>query len=169
MSHWRNRKKKIFARKYQHEYDIKNQIKTNEIEDHMRSKKHKVNWNNRTFLAVEKDWKLRRIKQSIFINSLNPSTEIAASKPKNPGKGMKIAECWKEFNPMVRDMEQKTTSKNTPKPLKRTQKCKSPQGIEKWHTSFIMFANCCDFSVFSFLVAKRRLLPLKTISGKERP
>ena len=70
------------------------------------NKKHKVNWNNRTFQipAVEKDWKLRIIKESIFINSLNPQTEKYASKLINPEKGMEIAESWIEFNPMVRDM-----------------------------------------------------------------
>ena len=93
----------------------------------MRSKRHKVNWNNRTFLAVEKDWKLRRIKESIFINSLNPSTEIDASKLMNPEKGMEIAECWKEFNPIVRNMLKKDTSKYIPIPPKRTQKRKNPR------------------------------------------
>ena len=87
----------------------------------MRSKKHKVNWNNRTFLAVEKDWKLRRIKESIFLNSLNPSTELDASKLMNPEKGMEMAECWKEFNPMVRDLFKKATSKSTPKSPKKVQ------------------------------------------------
>ena len=62
------------------------QKKKNGIGDHMRSKKHKINWTNRTFLAVEKDWKHRRIKESIFLNSLNPSTEIDASKLMNPEK-----------------------------------------------------------------------------------
>ena len=80
---------KFSARKYQHEYDIKTQKKKNGIGDHMRNKTHKVNWNNRIFLAVEKDWKLRRIKESIFLNSLNPSTEIDASKLMNPEKAWK--------------------------------------------------------------------------------
>ena len=103
---------KFSARKYQHEYDIRTQKKKNGIGDHMRSKKHKINWTNRTFLAVEKDWKLRRIKESIFLNSLNPSTEIDASKLMNPEKGMEMAECWKEFNPIVRDLLKKATSKS---------------------------------------------------------
>ena len=64
----------------------------------MRSKEHKINWNRRTFLAVEKEWKRRRIKESIFLNSLNPSTEIDASKLMNPEKGMEfeMAECMLE-------------------------------------------------------------------------
>ena len=122
---------KFATRNYQHKYDIKTQKKKNGIGDHMRSKRHKINLNNRTFLAVEKDWKLRRIKESIFINSLNPSTEIDASKLMNPEKGMEIAECWKEFNPIVRNMLKKATSKYTPKPPKSTQKRNSPRGKEE--------------------------------------
>ena len=74
------------------------------------------------------NWKLRRIKESMLINSLNPSAEIDASKLLSPEKGLEIAECWKECNHMVRDMLKKATSKNTPKPPKRTQKQKSPRG-----------------------------------------
>jgi hypothetical protein len=118
---------KFSAQKYQHEYDIKTQKKKNRIVDDMRSKKHKVNWNNRNFLAVEKDWILRRIKESIFLNCLNPSTEIDASKLMNPEKGMEMAECWKEFNPVVRDLLKKATSKGTPKSPKRIQKQKIPE------------------------------------------
>ena len=92
----------------------------------MRSKKHKINWTNRTFLAVEKDWKLRRIKESIFLNSLNPSTEIDASKLMNPEKGMEMAECWKEFNPVVRDLLKKSTSKGTKKISEKNSKAKAP-------------------------------------------
>ena len=60
---------KISARKYQHEYDIKTQKKKNGIGDHMRSKNHTVNWNNRIFLAVEKDWKLNEILPNIAVAS----------------------------------------------------------------------------------------------------
>ena len=74
------------------------------------------------------NWNMRRIKESMLINSLNPSAEIDASKLLSPQKGLEIAECWKECNHMVRDMLKKATSKNTPKPPKRTQKQKSPQG-----------------------------------------
>ena len=77
------------------------------------------------------NWKLRRIKESMLINSLNPSAEIDASKLLSPEKGLEIAECWKECNHMVRDMLKKATSKNTPKPPKRTQKQKSPRGKKK--------------------------------------
>ena len=132
----------------------------------MRSKKHKINWTNRTFLAVEKDWKLRRIKESIFLNSLNPSTEIDASKLMNPEKGMEMAECWKEFNPIVRDLLKKATSKSTPKSPKKVQKRKLPRKIGKWHTSCIMFVYRCDFSVFSFLVAKEKIIADENNLGK---
>ena len=96
---------KFTTRKYQHEYDIKTQKKKNGMGDHMsKNKKHTINWNNRTFLEVEKNWKLRRIKESLYINSLNPSNEIDGSKLMNQEKGMEIADCWKEFHPMISEL-----------------------------------------------------------------
>ena len=122
---------KFTTRKYQHEYDIKTQKKKNGMGDHMsKNKKHTINWNNRTFLEVEKNWKLRRIKESLYINSLNPSNEIDASKLMNPEKGMEIADCWKEFHPMVRAILKKATSKKAPKPPK-SQNRKNPSGRTK--------------------------------------
>jgi len=49
----------------------------------------------------------------------------------NPEKGMEMAECWKEFNPIVRDLLKKATSKSTPKSPKKVQKRKLPQKIGK--------------------------------------
>ena len=95
-----------------------------------KNKKHTINWNNRTFLEVEKNWKLRRIKESLYINSLNPSTEIDASKLMNPEKVTEIADCWKEFHPMVRAILKKATSKKAPKPPK-SQNQKNPSGRTK--------------------------------------
>ena len=75
---------KFGTRKYQHEYDIKTKKKKNGIGDHMRKTKHKINWDNRTFLEVEKDWEHRRIKEYLYINSINPSYEIDPQKLMNP-------------------------------------------------------------------------------------
>jgi len=43
----------------------------------------------------------------------------------NPEKGMEIADCWKEFHPMVRAILKKATSKKAPKPPK-SQNRKNP-------------------------------------------
>jgi len=45
----------------------------------------------------------------------------------NPEKGMEMAECWKEFNPIVRDLLKKSTSKDTPKSPKKSKSESSPE------------------------------------------
>ena len=120
--HWRNREQ-ILHKKipvYQHEYDTKTQ-KKNGIGDHMRISKHKINWSNKTFLEIEKDWGhvQRRIKEALYINSINPLSEIDPTKLMNPGKGTEIAACWKEFHPEIRSTLKKATAKDMPKKISR--------------------------------------------------
>jgi len=81
----------------------------------MRKSKHKVIWSNRTFLEIEKDWGRRRIKEALFINSINPSAEIDPTKLMNPEKGTEIAACWKEFHPEIRNIVKKAFAKNSEK------------------------------------------------------
>lgn len=123
----------MFAtRRYHHEYDIKTRKKKNGIGDHItNNKKHKIRWTDRAFLEIEKDWKLRKIKESIYINGVNPSTEIDATKLMNPEKGMEIAECWMEFNPVIRKILRKSTSKGSSKPIKTNQRRKNIKRREK--------------------------------------
>jgi len=40
---------------------------------------------------------------------------------------MEMAECWKEFNPIVRDLLKKATSKGTPKSPKEFKSESSPK------------------------------------------
>ena len=53
---------KFGSRRYQHEYDIKTKKKKNGIGDHMRENKHKIDWDSRQFLEIEKDWRRRKKK-----------------------------------------------------------------------------------------------------------
>jgi len=85
----------------------------------MRKSKHKINWSNKTFLEIEKDWGRRRIKEALYINSINPSYEIDPTKLMNPEKGTEIAACWKEFHPEIRSILKKATTKNVPRKISR--------------------------------------------------
>ena len=147
----------------QHEYDIKTQKKKNGMGDHMsKNKKYTINWNSRTFLEVEKNWKLRRIKESLYINSLNPSNEIDASKLMNPEKGMEIADCWKEFHLMVRAILKKATPKKSTKTSEKSKPEESQRAIKRKMTHVICYISqplCLKYlylHCFEFLVAKRK-------------
>ena len=66
MLYWRNRTE-IWFKRYQHEYDIKTKKKKDGFGDHMReNKQHLVDWNNRTFLEIDKDWRSRKIKEALY-------------------------------------------------------------------------------------------------------
>ena len=70
---------------------------------------HKVNWDKVNFLDKEINWKGRKIKESIYINSLNSTMKIdsSASKLMNLEKGFDLDPIWSEFNPVFRDIIQK--------------------------------------------------------------
>ena len=54
------------------------------------NKKHLIDWDGRTFLEVEKDWRRRRIKEALYIDSINPQEDIDPNKLMNPEKGTSI-------------------------------------------------------------------------------
>ena len=62
-----------------------------------KNKKQKITWKNITLLEVEKNWKLRRIKEFLYINSFSPSNKIDASKLMNPVKARKLQTAGKSF------------------------------------------------------------------------
>ena len=71
-------------RRKQHKGDVKNKKATNGIYEHLKNNEgHKVNWEKVKFLDKEVNWKGRKIKESIYINSLNPTTKIDPSKLMN--------------------------------------------------------------------------------------
>jgi len=106
---------KFGSRRYQHEYDIKTKKKKNGIGDHMRdNKKHLVDWDDRTFLEVEKDWRRRRIKEALYIDSINPQEDIDPNKLMNPEKGTEVSKCWKQFYPNIREIFKEKISQKKP-------------------------------------------------------
>ena len=60
-----------------------------------------IDWENRKFLDSESHWRSRKIKEALFINCLNPQKEVTGN-IMNLEKGLKIADCWKEFNQDIR-------------------------------------------------------------------
>ena len=61
------------------------------------NKKHIFDWNNRNFLEIDNSWRRRKIKEALYIDSINPHMEINLRKLMNPEKGTDISDCWKEF------------------------------------------------------------------------
>jgi hypothetical protein len=96
------------SRKYQHQYAVKNKKKDNGIAEHVQTSKHSINWERSIFLDSDEHWRKRKIKESIFIDCLNPGKEISSKSLMNLEKGKEISDIWKEFNSKIR----KTFSKN---------------------------------------------------------
>ena len=91
------------TRKYQHQYAVKCNQKTNGIVQHIHNnKKHTIHWDNQKFLDFESHWRKRKIKEALFIDSMNPGSDILPNKLMNLEKGIEISSCWKEFNPHIR-------------------------------------------------------------------
>ena len=84
------------------------------------NKKHLIDWNNRNFLEIDNDWRRRKIKEALYIDSINPQMDINPQKLMNQEKGTDISDCWKEFYQHIREtFETKTYQK---KPLRSEQK-----------------------------------------------
>ena len=85
-----------------------NKKATNGIYDHLKNNEgHKVNWEKVKILDKEVNWKGRKIKESIYINSLNLTSKIDPSKLMNLEKGFDLDPIWSEFNPVFRDVVRK--------------------------------------------------------------
>jgi hypothetical protein len=88
-------------RKYQHKNDIKNKKETNGFYQHLKNHKgHDIDWDDAQFLDHEKHWLGRKIKESVYINALNPIRDI--KNLLNIEKGYKIDDCWSFFNDEIR-------------------------------------------------------------------
>ena len=99
------------SRRYQHQYAVKCNQQTNGIAQHVhKNKKHEIDWGNRVFLDFESHWRRRKIKEALFIDCLNPGTDITPNGLMDLEKGIEISSCWKEFNPQI----QKIFSKKIP-------------------------------------------------------
>ena len=74
---------------------------TNGIFQHLKAnKKHKIDWESIYFIDSEKHWLKRKIKESLYINALNPKEELCSIM--NLEKGLSIHNCWKYFNDEIK-------------------------------------------------------------------
>ena len=88
-------------RKYQHKKDIEHKNTNNGIYCHLKkNKKHKIAWEQAIFVDRDSHYMRRKIKESIYINALDPSEK--PTKIMNLEKGVKIGSCWNEFNSEIR-------------------------------------------------------------------
>ena len=86
-----------------HQRDVKNRVSTNGIYNHLKNnKKHKIAWDDAVFIDREPHFMRRKIKESIYINALDPSEKH--SKIMNLEKGIATNPCWNEFKSEVRKM-----------------------------------------------------------------
>ena len=63
-------------------------------------RKHKIGWNEYKILDREQHWKKRKIKESLYINALNPSPSIG--KIMNLEKGFKIDPLWNALSDKIK-------------------------------------------------------------------
>jgi hypothetical protein len=87
---------------YQHKYAVRTGDENNGLYMHNKITGHAIHWGKIKPIEQEKDWRSRKIKESILINSKNPSSCI--EKLMNIEKGIKIADCWTCF---ARDIREK--------------------------------------------------------------
>ena len=59
------------SRRYQHQYEVRNKFQTNGIAQHVTKTKHEIDWENTIFLDSETHWRRRKIKEALYIDSLN--------------------------------------------------------------------------------------------------
>ena len=85
------------SRRYQHQYAAKKKTQTDGIAQHVTKTKHQIDWENTIFLDSETNWRRRKIKEALYIDSLNPGKQIS-NKIMNLEKGFDISGCWKEFS-----------------------------------------------------------------------
>jgi len=89
------------SRRYQHNYAVKTKTSTNGLAQHVMKTEHTIDWDSTIFLDSDSHWRRRKIKEALFIDSLNPQKQISDI-VMNLEKGLEISDCWKEFNPDIR-------------------------------------------------------------------
>jgi len=80
----------------------------------MNNKKHSIDWGKRAFLDFEPHWRKRKIKEALFIDCINPRSNISPNNLMNLEKGIEIANCWKEFNPHLKKIFSKKIPHRNP-------------------------------------------------------
>ena len=65
---------------------------------------HEPYWNRAVFVAKEKHWRARKIKEAIMINAINPTKNVQRGGIMNLEKGYEMDPIWSGFNGVFREM-----------------------------------------------------------------
>ena len=68
---------------------------------------YKIEWGNCVYLDREKNWRRRKIKESIYINAINPTDSMVHQKFLNLEKGYDFDLIWSGFNQDFRGIIEK--------------------------------------------------------------
>ena len=63
---------------------------------------HEPKWNGTVFVAKEKHWWARKIKEAIVINAINPTKNVQSGGIMNLEKGYEMDPIWSGFNGVFR-------------------------------------------------------------------
>ena len=66
---------------------------------------HIISWENIAFVDQESNWSRRKIKESIYINAMDPSQK--PTQIMNLEKGKEVHPCWNEFNSVIKKIVMK--------------------------------------------------------------
>ena len=125
-------------RRKQHARDVVNKKETNGIYCHIKThSSHQPDWDNFKFIDREKNWKSRKIKESLYINALNPTDFM--HNVMNIEKGIAVNDCWMEFNTEIRGSIKKKMEKNqiAGVNLNRNQHANTQKPLRRSRTEFI--------------------------------
>ena len=73
--------------------------------NHGRESRHIISWENIAFVDQESNWSRRKIKESIYINAMDPSQK--PTQIMNLEKGKEVNPCWNEFNYVIKKIVMK--------------------------------------------------------------
>ena len=125
-----------------------------------------IDWNNRNFLEIDNDWRRRKIKEALYIDSINRQMEINPRKLMNPEKGTDISDCWKEFYHHIRQtFETKTSQKKPLRSKQKTSRTKTNQRKYDITCQYLGTLGICN-DAFSFLCCTTNIIADEKELGK---
>ena len=68
---------------------------------------HEIEWGKCVYLDREKNWRRRKIKESIYINAINPTESMVHQEILNLEKGYDFDPIWSGFNQDFRSIIEK--------------------------------------------------------------
>jgi hypothetical protein len=103
---------RLEERRKQHQSDVRRMETKNGISHHrICNPDHEIEWDKVRILESERNWTSRKIKESLFIRSMNPAKEM--NNLMNLDKGRDIHQGWDRFLPKIKTMVQKMLSESS--------------------------------------------------------